>query len=437
MVLIVFLILAGFLLSYFTHLVTLNPIKISLIFPLYGIVPPVPIIMLLLLAGILGGLLVYMGLVIKKLAGKVEGIPTIWKQKEKKKIGEFLDKALEFVSLGEDSKAIEYLEKYLEFNPKDILAVNTLGDIYYRRNNVEKALYLHCRAQRIKPESLLFKYKLLRDYTKQKNDKKVESLVRQLIEDDPTNIENFLLLRDILLRQKYFRDAYKWQKELIKKISDKEEKEKQQGILLGIRYEIGMKKAQEGQEQEALRTFKDILKTDKNFIPAIVSMGDIYRNMKSYEDAACIWESGYRTTSKNIFLMRLEKLYLVEEKPEEILARYREIICEKNVDINVYVAFCMLYMKLEMPDEAEELLDNMPYCKSEFPVVAYLYGKMFEKRKDWKAAVEVYGELHKAAGFCVMAYICTSCSHNTGSWDGKCPQCNKWGSLEAVYAIPV
>jgi len=166
-------------------------------------------------------------------------------------------------------------------------------------------------------------------------------------------------------------------------------------------------------------------------------MGDVYSNMKAYEDAACIWESGYRTTSKNIFLMRLEKLYLVEEKPEEILARYREIICGKNVDVNIYVAFCMLYMKLEMLDEAEELLDNMPYDKSEFPVIAYLYGKMFEKRKNWRMAVKFYGELHKAAGFCVRTYNCTFCSYNIENWEGRCPQCNEWGSLETVYTIPI
>jgi len=436
MVLIASLVLAGFLLSYFTHLVTLNPIKISLILPLYGKVPPVPIIMLLLLAAILGGLLVYFGLLVKSLAGKVEGIPSLWKQKENKKIKGFLDKALELVSLGEDSKAVEYLEKYLEFNPKDILAVNTLGDIYYKQNDVEKALYLHGRARRMRPDSLPFKYKVMRDYAKQRNDKRVEVLVRQLIEDDPANIENFFLLQDILLRQKRFVDAYQCQKELLKRVSERDEKGKQQKILMGIRYEIGMEKASEGQEHEALKIFKDILKTDKNFIPAIVSMGDVYSKTKAYEDAVCIWESGYRTTSKNIFLTRLEKLYLVEEKPEEILARYRDIICGENIGIDVYVSFCMLLMRLEMLDEAEELLDNVPYDKSEFPVIAYLYGKMFEKRRNWKAAVEVYGELHKAAGFCVQAYSCTSCSLKVENWTGKCLQCNEWSSMEVVYTIP-
>ncbi len=431
MVVLLIIITLGLLLSLFSHLAALNPSKISLTLPFVEHILEGHIVIFLLGAFVLGSAFTVLAGIVKKVIAKLGGLPMVLKKKEKEKLRDVLFKGIDYFALGDNAKAIKCFEEYVEANPTDILAVNLIGDTYFRDGNISRALYFHKRASRLDPKKLVIQYKLLEDYIKLEKNKSAEKQAKTLITSDPHNIDNYRCLYNIFTKEDRFEEALDLQREIVKKVSGKEQRAEQKR-LLEIQYEIGMEKLRAGEDQAALKMFKDIVRADKSFWVAVISLGDIYMNQKSYSNAAEIWSKGYAATKEPTFLSRLEKLYLAEEKPEEIIQLYKDVLVEDPSNISVFVMLCLLCLKLEMVDLAEDLLSKLESDKVNYPIMLYINAVLLEKKHKWKEAALAFKKTCNMENMPPKAYLC-KCGYRTDEWSGRCPQCRSWQALKASY----
>ena len=115
-------------------------------------------------------------------------------------------------------------------------------------------------------------------------------------------------LRDRHMQNFRWRQALELQNRLLKVGPNEKDLQKESDIRLALRYEVANLAFSEGQLDQAKNEFKEILKQDSTFIPAYVSLGDVFRALRRRDEAVRIWQEGYQTLGKSIFLSRLEDL---------------------------------------------------------------------------------------------------------------------------------
>jgi lipopolysaccharide biosynthesis regulator YciM len=205
----------------------------------------------------------------------------------------------------------------------------------------------------------------------------------------------------------------------------------EQAWLEGIKYEMGRQMLERGERDRARRYFRGAIKLNRNFIPGYIGLGEISVDEGKIKDAGELWEKALELTSNIILLHRLEDLYLELDQPAKILQLYRAAILRdpENLVLRFYLG--KLYYRLEMVDEAFEVLTALDPGDEKMPDLHKLLGNLYLRRGDTEAAVE---ELKKALNLkkrVLVPYYCPHCDYHTAQWSGRCPRCGRWNSFEA------
>ncbi|MEK6577336.1 MAG: hypothetical protein AABZ05_07025, partial [Nitrospirota bacterium] len=94
-----------------------------------------------------------------------------------------------------------------------------------------------------------------------------------------------------------------------------------------------------------------------------------------------------------------------------------------------------LYYRLEMIDEAFDLLLGLDTEGVRFPDLHKLLGSLYLRKDTFVSAVE---EFKKALNYdkgIVARFQCASCSLETAEWSGRCPKCGLWDKLQASLVM--
>jgi lipopolysaccharide biosynthesis regulator YciM len=116
----------------------------------------------------------------------------------------------------------------------------------------------------------------------------------------------------------------------------------------------------------------------------------------------------------------------VEVKAIEI---YTQAVSWKPQDSALKFFLGKLYYRLEMIDEAFDILSTVDWGDKEFPDVHKLLGNIYLRRGSLGLAAS---EFKKALGFrkqIIIPYICSNCDLRTTDWSGRCPNCSKWNTF--------
>ncbi len=199
--------------------------------------------------------------------------------------------------------------------------------------------------------------------------------------------------------------------------------------MLYLRYEVARQALDAGQTDQAKTEFKVIAKEAPDFVPARVSLGDAYRSQGSLDEAARVWQEGYRSLGKSIFLSRLEDLYMEAEDPATLLSFYRSAVMERNSDLILRLFFGRLCLRLEMVDEALEQLHAVENAGVESPQLHFLLAEAHRRRNRLDESVKEY---QKTLGENIrlrLGYVCDQCGKPAEEWESRCPDCGTWGSF--------
>jgi tetratricopeptide (TPR) repeat protein len=199
-------------------------------------------------------------------------------------------------------------------------------------------------------------------------------------------------------------------------------------------HEAGHRELARGQAAAAVAYFRGALRLDRDFLPALVALGDAYEAAGDRREAVRSWERAAETHPVLPILARLEHVYREEGRPSRMIALYQDAIARSGDDVALAVALGRVYFELEMLEEAADQLEKAEIRAPELPLVHAYLGAVFERRGEPRAAFEEYRRaLHLGHTF-EWPHTCAACGAAAAGWRERCERCRRWNTVQPVRA---
>jgi lipopolysaccharide biosynthesis regulator YciM len=348
------------------------------------------------------------------------------RQKVEARVQETFSKGLYAYLSGKYDQAISFFRDIMKVEPNHFYTLLRIGDAYQQERNYSEAIKFHKRAKKVDEKSLEAQFALANDYVLSASYDEAVSVIQEVIKKDSSNIEALVRLRDIYIKTGKWDGAHELQGRVVK---HRKESIEDLRLLMGLRYEFARVLFNRGDRGKSKKLLKGIIRADKDFIPAYVTLGDIFVEEGDGGEAADLWEKGYYMNYSEILLHKLEDFYLQLGEPDKIIWIYKKAISlnPQNPALKFYLG--KLYYRLEMLDEAFDILAELEGTESSMPELYKLLGTIYERKEELGKAV---AEFKKALGLrkrVVVPYFCPICDCHTYEWSGRCPRCGAWNSF--------
>jgi lipopolysaccharide biosynthesis regulator YciM len=328
---------------------------------------------------------------------------------------------------GDREKAIENLQKVIRNAPHLEEAYVCLADIYASMEEYNKAIEtLDLGEMNIgKKESILLKKVRVnltaKDYVKNEN------ILKDILKINESSIDALRLLRDFYVGKKAWNNAYEIETRIKKFIKTEEESRR----FLGIRYEKTLTLFNETFSQSTdkiIDTLKEIISDDKRFIPAYILLAETYIRIDKLNEAGRVYGRGYTKTGHIEFLLKMEDLYINRGDPGAILKIYQRVLDLSPKDHLITFLYARLCLRLEMIDEALEMLNSLIEEGEEFRGLHRALAEAYVHREEMENAV---AEFRKAFPMeeVYIPFVCTKCQARKHEWTDFCESCYSWNTI--------
>jgi tetratricopeptide (TPR) repeat protein len=389
----------------------------------------IPLVALIFISTAIGIISMFMVSLIRDTQRRME----IWQiqriQKKQEKINDTYFKGLEAFLVSSYSVAQDMLAKVLEYDPANFNTLLRLGDIHSNQGDFGKAEEYYFKAKEVKPRSIEVLLSLERVAEIQQNWQEAIKYLDSILDIDSDNISILYKKRDIYERINKWEELMDVQLKILKcKLSEEEEKEENEK-LLGYKYELGRYYIKEGSIDKALKILKSILKSDKNFTAAYLSLADAYVTEGNIKEVKAILMKGYEETSSLVFLVRLEDYYIKDGEPGSIIDIYQKAIQKSQKDVRLQFFLAKLYYRLEMIDYALDTINTLDPVVLDSPDMHALLGSVYERRSEHEKATEEFKKALNVDKPLMVPYCCSNCHFISLDWSGRCPECMNWNTL--------
>lgn len=328
--------------------------------------------------------------------------------------------------------AVALFQKVLDINPNHVNTLLRLGKIYQSEKNIHEAIRLHRKARLADDQSTEVLFGLAQNLDAAHQSDEAVGILKEMITLDETNLTALMRLREIYMRLSRWEDAHFIGEKILKLPLSDENREREQTAFLGIKFEKGMISLKQNQIEPARRSFKSAIKMNKNFLPAYIGLGETYVKASRMESALTLFEKGYDMTKNLILLHRLEALCLEMGQPDRILQAYQKALAKDPRHIALKFYLGKLYYRLEMIDEAFDLLSEIEGQVEYFPDLHKILGNLYFRRGDYFLAAERFRKGLALKTVVIVPYYCPLCDYHSPIWSGRCARCSQWGSYEAI-----
>jgi lipopolysaccharide biosynthesis regulator YciM len=382
-----------------------------------------------LLSLVTGAGLVFLLYLTRDVRRFLRGLSVQREQKRRTKIQELYAKGLNALLAKRNPEATSFFERILTIDPNHVDSLLRMGITQLRQKNVQEAIRTHLRAWNLDRNNQEVMFSLAADYEEAKRYDEAVRMYQSIVEKDPSNITALTRLRDLYHRLNDWEKLTETQARLLANPLTVQEQEVEHRKLVGFRYELGRSLLEKGDLELARKGFRGVIRMDKDFIPAYLGLGEVYLEEDKAKDAAELWAKAYKMTSSVVLLHRLEDLWLRQGEPGRAIELYQQAVTWRPQDTTVKFFLGKLYYRLEMIDEAFDILTSVDWGEREFPDVHKLLGNIYLRRGSLGIAAS---EFKKALGFkkqVVVPYQCSNCELKTTAWSGRCPNCGKWNTF--------
>ena len=359
----------------------------------------------------------------------LRGLRVQREQKKRLKIQELYTKGLNSLLAKRNAEAITFFQKVLAIDPNHVNTLLRMGISQLRERNPQEAVLLHQKALSLDPDNQEVMFSLASDYEEAKRFDDALAMYTKILSKDSSNLTALIKMRDLYQRLNHWEELSETQRKLLDSPLMPAEQEVEHRKLVGFRYEMGRSMLEAGDLERAKKIFRGVIKLDKDFIPAFLGLGEVYLEEGKVADAAELWEKSYKMTSSTMLLLRLEDLYLKQGEPGKAIEIYTQAVHWKPQDSSLKFFLGKLYYRLEMIDEAFDILSTVDWGDKDFPDVHKLLGNIYLRRGSLGLAAS---EFKKALGFkkqIIIPYTCSNCELRTTDWSGRCPNCGKWNTF--------
>ena len=346
-------------------------------------------------------------------------------QKKESKIQEMYTEAVNTFLSKKNKPAIGLFQKILVLKPNHTDSLLCLGNGYRIEKNFSEAIRLHKKAKSLDEKNREILYALAKDYEEAGRYEEAIQSLKEALAIEETDLNALNKLRDILILLGRWEEAHHIQEKIIKNnfIYSPQGIKESQDLFLGLKYEVGKNFLENGDLDMAKKYFKSAFKLNKNFLPAYIGLGEVLISEDKIEEAGEFWEKAFLLNGNHILLFRIEDLYLEMGQPAKIISFYHNIV-RRDPD-NVVNKFYLgkLYYRLEMIDDAYNLLVLIENHEGRFPDLHKLLGLIYSRKGILKQAVEAFKRALHLKEAVKVPYYCPVCDYHTHDWSGRCHRC--------------
>jgi tetratricopeptide (TPR) repeat protein len=351
--------------------------------------------------------------------------------KKKQEAENYYRQGIDLLLKGDKKNALEKFNQTFQLDEHHFDAYVKAGNILKEMKRYEEAIQLHLSARQISrtnPEVLM---SLAEDYKAYKNYERAEEILHEAIAlQKEENLSYLRNLRELLFLQKKWNEAEELQMKIIKLLGKGSEREAEQEILYGIKYQLGLAELDKNEIREAISIFRHLIREKPDFSPAYESLGQIYLKEKKAEKAQEIWFEGYETSGYYFLLQKIEELYIKQDNPQGAIDIYKRALESGKDDLYLRFLLGKLYYRLEMIDQALEEFQSIEGQVEASPIINYFIAKIMQKRDECKEAYEsLLKVLEGKEGILEIGYICSYCNSVQSQWMARCPSCGNWNKL--------
>ncbi len=383
----------------------------------------IPKMALVLISATAGALLMLVVYTIRDTRRLIDNIQAQKRQKKQERIQTLYSRALGAVYAGKTEVAGDALNEILKEDPMNVQALLRLGELAVEKGDLKEALDYFKRALSSDPENAETLLSLVKVKEMMGEHEEALHFIDEILENDPQNMTALFRKREILERLARWDDLIYLQKEIVKQSNDDSE----QQMLVGYKYEYGRESLEAGELEKAKKAFRNVLKIDKDFIPAHLGLAEVMVQEENTEEAINYLEKTYQQHKSMIVLARLEDLLLNIGEPSRLIRLYKNSLAENPSDNVLKFFLAKLYYRLEMLDDALETIQGMEN-PSAFPEIARIKGGIYLKRGQADKAAEEFGTALEMKMTLRLPYCCLNCGHTSEQWAGRCSSCGRWNT---------
>lgn len=388
-----------------------------------------PKIGLILISVSFGAFFIFTIFFIRDALGLINKIQLQKRQKREEKIKEYYAKALNAIMKDKISEAKDALQEILKEEPEHIDALIRLGDIAIKEEDFKTALKYYKKAYEFDPKNIV-PLLSLEDMMEKLNENELAiKYIEQILSIESDNLLAHYKMRNVLEKMEKWNELINVQKKIIK-IVPPSKKQEEEIKLIGYSYEFGRVNLEQGDIENAERIFSSLIKSNPGFIPSYLGMVEVLISKGELEDAINLIEKTYSEHKSKILLLRLEDLLISIGDPKRLIQFYIKIINNNPNDNELKILLGRLYYRLEMIDDALEILATVDTATCKNPKLFCIKGHLYLRRNQYNKAIYEFKELCPEDTVSSINYICNVCNSKFNDWMGRCQVCKSWNSFE-------
>ncbi len=209
----------------------------------------------------------------------------------------------------------------------------------------------------------------------------------------------------------------------------REERAAEGTVLAGLHYEIGRERLEKEDRVGAFSHLKDALRTQPDFVPAALLLGEAHLKAGEPREALRVWERAAEGSQPALpVLSRIEQLHRSEGRPTRMISLYQDALARQPDNLALAFGLGRVYFELAMLDEAAEQFQKMEVRAPELPLIHAYLGAILERRGQFRDAMEEYRRALRESDRIEWPHRCTACGAAHARWVDRCPTCRRWNT---------
>jgi tetratricopeptide (TPR) repeat protein len=150
--------------------------------------------------------------------------------------------------------------------------------------------------------------------------------------------------------------------------------------------------------------------------------------MGKLNDAGRMYGRGFSKTGHVVFLQKMEEFYIEKGEPGVVLKIYRRLIEVAPRNQFLIFLYARLCLKLEMIDEAIEILKSLMVEEKEFQGLHRAMAEAYVHRGEYADAAREFGRAFPMTK-AYLPFYCEKCQSVKDEWTDFCESCTSWNTV--------
>ena len=396
----------------------------------FGSLYEMPKIALILMSTIAGSLLILVAFFVRDTKRMIDNLQYQKRQKRDARITSHYSKALNAILADKKEEAKEALGEILKEDPGHVDALLRLGDIALGNDDAKTAFEYYKKARDINATDLQALLSVETAMEKMQRFDDATKYLDEILDIDAGNLTALCRKRAILEMQERWDELLLLQKSIIRLEQNEKDKEREEHRRLGYKYEYARASLENGELEKAEKAFRNLIKTDSRFLPAYLGTAEVIMTKGEIEEAINFLEKSFEQLNSVILLARLEDLLISVGEPGRLIRFYRNALARNPQDNGLKFLLGKLYYRLEMVDDALDILNSIDTSAFAPSELYGLRGELHMKRKHISAAIDEFRRACGIQSVVNVPYCCAQCGFKSADWSGRCLCCNEWNTYQ-------